>query len=122
MSYIQLHNNINELLNNQYINDNSKYGSEIYSNIKNEYKNILENCNKLNVDCIKNNIMNYLLCDETKFIATIEQIRLINQNNIMIHNNNIYYNNNIYRKITNNYTIISPYFLRINDNNDIINI
>jgi len=122
MSYLTLNNQINNLLNNEYINKVDIEPSILYSNVCNEYNSTFQNNPLLDNEIIKKKIGLYLLCDKDKFIATIEQLRLICKNDISINDNKIYYNNILYRKINNNYDIPRPYFIKINDRNDFINV
>lgn len=123
MSYINLNNQIISILNNEHIKNTKLEATHLYSNINIEYDKIFEKTPIYKYDNIKENIKKYLICNEEEFIATIEQLRLIQNNIITINNNKIYYNTVTYRKLNNNYILQRhPYFININDNNELINI
>ena len=123
MSYIQLNNNIIELLQNTHIKTPIDEPSALYSNLQNNYQEIFNKHHILCNPIISHKIQEYLLCDKSQFIATFEQLRLIANNTITINNNKIYYNETTYRKMNNNYIIKQhPYFININDKNELVNI
>jgi hypothetical protein len=105
MSYIQLHNNIANILSNEHIKNKELEPTILYSNIKNEYIELLNKHNILSIPVISEKIKDYLFCDQNKFIASVEQLRIIDESHISIKTNNIYYNYLLYRSINSGYNI-----------------